>query len=266
MGARLAVGGKPMAGDRPFAGGYGAGYSPVAADSGKPFKGDSAPAQQAIVIQGVPAADDEVYGDSSIVTDGGFMPAAFKGDGSYYGDHDGIVFADDHKDLGDFDSARLAVGGKPMAGDRPFAGGYGAGYSPVAADSGKPFKGDSAPAQQAIIVGGAPALSDAFYADEQVLSDGNKFDVPFFDNAGYVTNDQGVIFDSNYKDKGHDHAVRLAVGGKPMAGDSPFAGGYGAGYSPVATGTGIQSKPLNNNAYTFIPTAKKSDSSLLLSN
>merc|ERR1712096_534778 len=127
--------------------------------SGKPFKGDSAPAQQAIVMQGVPAAEEQIYGDSPIVTDGGYMPAA--------------------------------------------------------------FKGDSAPAQQAIIVGGAPAVSDAFYADEQVLSDGNKFNVPFFDNAGYVANDQGVIFDSNHKDKGHDHPSRLAVGGKPMAGDSP---------------------------------------------
>merc|ERR1719402_1686917 len=227
-----------MAVDRPFAGGYGAGYSPVAADSGKPFKGDSAPAQQAIVIQGVPAAEEQIYGDSSIATDGGYMPAAFKGDGSYYGDHDGIVFAEDHKDLGDLDSARLAVGGKPMAGDRPFAGGYGAGYSPVAADSGKPFKGDSAPAQQAIVIQGVPAAEEQIYGDSSIVTDGSYMPAAFKGDGSYYGDHDGIVFADDHKDLGDFDSARLAVGGKPMAGDRPFAGGYGAGYSPVAADSG----------------------------
>ena len=56
------------------------------------------------------------------------------------------------------------------------------------------------------------ALSDVFYADEQAFIDGNNFDIPFFDNAGYVANDQRVIFDRNHKGKVYDHPASTTIG------------------------------------------------------
>jgi len=254
-----------MAGDRPFAGGYGAGYSPVAADSGKPFKGDSAPAQQAIIVGGAPALSDAFYADEQVLSDGNKFNVPFFDNAGYVADDQGVIFDNNHKDKGYDHPSRLAVGGKPMAGDRPFAGGYGAGYSPVAADSGKPFKGDSAPAQQAIVIQGVPAADDEVYGDSSIVTDGGFMPAAFKGDGSYYGDHDGIVFADDHKDLGDFDSARLAVGGKPLAGDSPFADGYGAGYSSVPVENRKITQLSNTNAYTFISADKSIESSHVLS-
>merc|ERR1739838_801921 len=233
---KLAVGPAPHAYDHPMAPGYPGAYGPKVTGSDGPCASAAAPCAPAIIVGGVPVADDSYYGSDEALTDGGIFPAPFKTNGGYLGDDQGIVYSDMDKDFGDMSSPRLAVGPAPFAGDRPVAGGYPTGYGPAAAKGSKPCGPSAAPASNVVVVGGAPAPADSFYGDDSVLSDGNHFATPFLDNAGYLAKDDGLVYSDLDKDLGRDRPTQLATGPAPRARDQPIVPGYPGAYGPQATG------------------------------
>merc|ERR1739838_448744 len=121
----------------------------------------------------------------------------------------GLVYSDLDKDLGRDRPTQLATGPAPRARDQPIVPGYPGAYGPQATGNNRPSSSPDAPCAPAILVNGVPVADDSYYGDDETIADHGMFPAPFKNNAGYLGDDNGIVYSDMDKDFGDISSPRL---------------------------------------------------------